>query len=151
MSAQNPSKPKLPVSRLKWTGKVSELYRIFFLNIVLSILTLGFYRFWGKARMRRYIASHILLDGKAFEYTGTGKQLLSGSVKTILLVVAFGGVATAAYFIHPILAFLLFWSIFFWIPFFVFMAIRYRLRHLKWKGIRFGLKGSALAYTGLSF
>ena len=41
-------------------------------NGVLGVLTLGFYRFWGKTRLRRYLWSRLSFEDDPLEYTGAG-------------------------------------------------------------------------------
>ncbi|MBS0289221.1 MAG: DUF898 family protein [Proteobacteria bacterium] len=67
-------------------GKTSELYKIYLLSLLLSILTLGIYHFWGKTRKRRYITSSLSLDKDRFEYTGYGGELLLGLIVGIILL-----------------------------------------------------------------
>src|SRR5258708_24979183 len=50
-------------------------------------LALGSYRFWAKPRMRRYIWSQVVVGGQGFEYTGTGKELLFGFLKALVVLV----------------------------------------------------------------
>ncbi len=77
------------VHRLKYDGKISELYKIYALSISLSILTLGIYHFWGKTRKRRYITSSFILENDRFEYTGYAKELLIGLFVGLLLLAIF--------------------------------------------------------------
>lgn len=71
---------------IEYDGKTHELYKIYLLNLLLSILTLGLYHFWGKTRKRRYITSSFQLDGDRFEYTGYGKELFFGLLLGIVLL-----------------------------------------------------------------
>ncbi len=65
-------------------GDWRELAPILFTNLMLSIVTLGFYRFWGIARERRYLWSKTRFIDDRLEWTGTGKELFLG----FLLVIA---------------------------------------------------------------
>jgi uncharacterized membrane protein YjgN (DUF898 family) len=155
--------------RLVYDGRLGELYGIFFLNLLLGIITLGIYRFWGRTRYRRYLWSHTSYDSDRFEYTGTGGELFRG------FIIAFGiffvvilGLNLLQLLVgeeHPeiiiivqipfllLLVFLLFAS--------RYTALRYRLTRTLWRGIRGGLSGSAISYawrsigygilTGLTF
>jgi len=139
-----------PSQQLAYDGQLGELYGIFFVNLLLSFVTLGFYRFWAKTRMRRYIWSRTSLHGDAFEYTGTGAELFIG----FLIVVGFFFVATVLKAIIdlasppdsplPILAALLFALIVVYLVFVArYAAQRYRLTRTLWRGIRGGMTGSA--------
>ncbi len=78
--------PTPVASPLIYRGKTGELFKIFFLNLFLGIITLGIYHFWGKTRVRRYLANHFILDGDPLEYTGTGSDLFFGLIKAFMLI-----------------------------------------------------------------
>ncbi|MCY4396908.1 MAG: DUF898 family protein, partial [Rhodospirillaceae bacterium] len=67
-----------PIHRLTHDGRSGELFVIFLVNLALSILTLGIYRFWGRTRIRRYVWSQTSLLGEPLEYTGRGIELFLG-------------------------------------------------------------------------
>lgn len=75
---------------LHYDATTSQVYKIWIVNILLSICTLGLYRFWGKTRLRRYMTAGFMLDGDRFEYTGHGKELFWGFVKatSLLLIIS---------------------------------------------------------------
>jgi len=77
------------VQPLVFDGKTGELYKIFALNFLLTVCTLGIYHFWGKTRKRRYITSSYILDNDRFEYTGYGSELFWGLVFSLLLLAIF--------------------------------------------------------------
>lgn len=78
---------------LHWIGHGDRLFGIHFGNIGLAILTLGIYRFWGIARIRRYVWAHAAFLGDRLEYTGTGGELLRGFliVLAVLVPLIFAG------------------------------------------------------------
>src|SRR5271155_736302 len=57
---------------LTYDGNNRELLRLWLKTTALAILTLGFYRFWGRTRIRRYLWSRLSLLDDRFEYDGTG-------------------------------------------------------------------------------
>ena len=63
-----------PMHKLEYDGTIGGLYWIFLKNVVLGLLTLTIYRFWGKTNLRRYAWSHTSLQGERFEYTGRGSE-----------------------------------------------------------------------------
>lgn len=150
-----------PSQRLIYDGRLGELYRIFLVNFLLGLVTLGIYRFWGKTRMRRYLWSHISYDGDRLEYTGTGGELFRGFilVAAVLLVLglALAGkdLALAVMFSHDPSQGMLIGSginLLIYVVFFYllmvgrYMALRYRLSRSQWRGIRGGLAGSPWKY-----
>ena len=54
------------------------LCKIHIVNILLTIVTIGLYRFWAKTRIRQYLWNHLEVEGDRLEYTGTGKELMLG-------------------------------------------------------------------------
>src|SRR5918995_781358 len=67
-----------PVQKLQYDGRIGALYWIFIKNLLLNIITLSIYRFWGKTNIRRYAWSHTSLQDQRFEYTGRGGELFVG-------------------------------------------------------------------------
>jgi len=139
------------VQKLEYDGTIGALYWIFIKNLLLNIVTLSFYRFWGKTNIRRYAWSHTSLQGQRFEYTGRGGELFAGflivvvfyAVAAILLNIAilsageiagvigqFGGLVLIVYFIFVA----------------QYAAQNYRLTRTLWSGIRGGMTGSAWRY-----
>ena len=141
--------------RLTYDGRLGELYGIFFVNLLLGIITLGIYRFWGRTRYRRYLWSHTSYDGDRFEYTGTGGELFRGFVIAMgILILLIGGAVGAVAVLgkdHPglvVTVVLPVYAIVF-VLFFAshYTALRYRLTRTQWRGIRGGLAGSAISFA----
>ncbi len=129
--------------RIVQHGQGGELFMIFIVNLILTILTLGIYRFWAITRTRRYIWSHTRIEGHTLEYTGQGLELLIGFLKVFVIFVALGiGIA----FFPPLLA-LLYLAMPFLMGLAIYGAMRYRLSHTRLRGVRFGLDGKASDYA----
>src|SRR5215471_14672701 len=79
-----------PEPWLVYDGKLAELYRIFVPTLLLSIVTLGIYRFWGKTRIRRYLWAHTSFQGDRFVYADTGGELFRGFLFAALLLFGLG-------------------------------------------------------------
>src|SRR5206468_9004268 len=72
--------------QLTFHGSGGTLFGIYVVNILLTIVTFGFYRFWGRVKVRRFMLSQTAFEGDRFAYHGTGKELLLGFVKALLFV-----------------------------------------------------------------
>ncbi len=139
---------------LSYDGRLGELYGIFLMNLLWTVLTLGIFRFWAITRIRRYLWSRTRFQGERFEYTGTGGELFIGVLLAILIligaVLVTGVLFAALYAIwHPLgaVAVLLLYGGFFVLAAgAVFSAQRYKLSRTVWAGIRGGMTGSMLAY-----
>ncbi len=143
-----------PEPMFAYDGRVGDLYRIFLVNLLLSVLTLGLWRFWAITRLRRYLWSRTSSGGERFEYDGTGGQLFLSFVLALVLLIGLGVVAVLAgwalHFVAAPLAVLPFLAFEAMVVVFAFGAVfsaqRYRLSHTLWRGIRGGMRGSMLAY-----
>ncbi|MYG53885.1 MAG: DUF898 domain-containing protein [Rhodospirillaceae bacterium] len=157
-----------PIHRLTHGGRSGELFVIFLINLALSILTLGIYRFWGRTRIRRYVWSQTSLLGEPLEYTGRGVELFLGFLFALVLIYGpiiglyFGlgaelpgpgeeplpeGVEAFGTFILILLAATPIFMLFYYVA--LFAAYRYRIGRTSWLGIRGGMEGSAWSFGGL--
>jgi uncharacterized membrane protein YjgN (DUF898 family) len=137
-----------------YDGRVGELFGLWLKTLLLSILTLGFYRFWGRTRIRKYLWSRVSLDGDRFEYDGTGGELFRRFLVTVailaplllvpvildLLGVDNAIVSTTQLALYSLLTFLALVG--------YYAGRRYRMSRTTWRGMRGGLDGSAAGYAG---
>ncbi|MGH6815071.1 MAG: YjgN family protein [Hyphomicrobiaceae bacterium] len=142
--------------QLSWAPP-SGIAGLSFVNILLRIVTLGLYHFWGKVEVRRRIWSGIRLQGEPLEYTGTGKELLVGFVRVFLLVmlplllisvVVVILMGPTAGFTTPIVFYILLSPL---IGLGIYRAQRYRLSRTRWRGIRGGMTGGGWSYSWTHF
>jgi uncharacterized membrane protein YjgN (DUF898 family) len=153
-----PAAPDLTPSRPIYDGRLPELYAIYLRHIVLMVLTLGWSRFWGRTRLRRYLWNHFAILGDRFEYRGRGRELLIGFLLALLMLAAWGGLMWLlwAYVFHekPFASFGLFDMFSLSVALIGFplayvghyAGLRYRLSRTRWRGIRCGMAGSAWGY-----
>lgn len=132
---------------IRFTGNWREFLPIAITNALLTICTLGIYRFWAAARQRRYLWSHTHVIDDLLEWTGTGKEMFIGFLIVIAILAPFflfiqflfpalvaHGKAAAAFGVI-----FLFEIAFFYLAGFArFRALRYRLSRTYWHGIRGG-------------
>ncbi|MGD9809975.1 MAG: DUF898 family protein [Sphingobium sp.] len=67
-------------SAFGFDGSWKEYAPIAFTNLLLTLVTLGIYRFWATTRTRRYLWSRTTFIDDRLEWTGTGKELFLGFV-----------------------------------------------------------------------
>lgn len=63
---------------LRFTGSSAEYFRIWIVNVCLTLLTLGIFSAWAKVRKKRYFYSHTELDGTPFQYLAQPLPILKG-------------------------------------------------------------------------
>ena len=64
--------------RLEFKGSASGFFRIWIVNLLLSIVTLGIYSAWAKVRRRKYFYRNTVLDGHNFDYHANPVAILKG-------------------------------------------------------------------------
>ena len=70
---------------LEFAGNTSEYFRIWIVNVCLTILTLGVFSAWAKVRRQRYLYASTRLDGSPFEYVGRPIPILKGRLIATIL------------------------------------------------------------------
>jgi uncharacterized membrane protein YjgN (DUF898 family) len=152
LSSTSGPKPEGPLGWADYAGSVGQLYSLVVVNLLLSVVTVGFYRFWGTVRVRRYLWQSIRVFGEPFEYTGTGGELCRSFFKAMgfLFVAAlvFGGIQAALPKSRQPLVLLAFYPFFFFVVAMAsFGARRYRLSRTLWRGLELAQEGSSLEYA----
>lgn len=131
--------------RLEFFGKGSDYFAIMIVNWLLTLITLGLYYPWARAKRLRYVYGQTSLNNDRFHFSGTGKEMFRGFIKIILFYIA----VNVSYILlltvikSPILAILfLYLAIFAIIPFAIHGSFRYRMSRTSYRGIRFGYRGN---------
>lgn len=128
-------------------------------NWLLTLITLGIYRFWARTRDRRYLWGQTGFGGEPLEYTGLGRELLVGAILAFFVlilpaVLASGAAAVAKGMGLDALALginLALYAVVLWlVQFATWRAMRYRLSRTRWCGIGCAMTGSAAAYALLA-
>ena len=148
----------LTPSRPVYDGTLGELYAIYLRHLAMMLLTLGWSRFWGRTRIRRYVWNHLSVLGDRFEYRGRGRELLIGFLLALLVVGIWSGLMYLVwlYVFHekPFATFGLFDLFSLSVVLIGFplayvghyAGLRYKLSRTRWRGIRCGMAGSAWGY-----
>lgn len=121
----------------KFTGDGWEYFKIWIVNLLLSILTLGIYSAWAKVRRLQYFYRNTQLAGAGFEYHGTPIAILKGRLIAFALFIAY----TVAGNISPLLAILVFLIIAAIMPWLIVRSLRFKLYNSSYRGLRFGFAG----------
>lgn len=146
------------IQRGSFHGVGGTLLGMQIVNVCLTIVTLGAYHFWAKAKIRRYLFSQTSFAGDRFAYHGTGKELYQGFLKAM---VVFGipyfslGAAQSLLALPQSVDFLLqamaALVLFLYVPIAIVNARRYRCTRTSWRGIRFSFRGRTADFLKLYF
>lgn len=126
-------------------GKGSDYFAIMIVNWLLTLVTLGLYYPWARAKKLRYVYGQTALNNDRFHFSGTGKEMFRGFIKVIIffIVVIVSYILILTVFKLPILAIIfLYLAIFAIIPFAIHGSFRYKMSRTSYRGIRFGYRGN---------
>jgi uncharacterized membrane protein YjgN (DUF898 family) len=70
-------------------GEAREYFRIWIVNTLLTLLTLGLYAAWAKVRKRRYLRGNTELMGHRFDYRADPRRILAGNILVALMFLAY--------------------------------------------------------------
>jgi len=118
---------------LEFTGSGGEYFRVWIVNVLLSIVTLGIYTPWARRRTAQYFYSHTLVAGSPLEFTAQQRKMVMGFVLLTLLTIAYNiaartgqDAAVGVFLLTGALLSPLIWG----------SAMRFRLGATRWRGLR---------------
>ncbi len=135
MSSNNPVGR---TERLTFSGKGGEYFRIWIVNLALSILTLGIYSAWAKVRRLKYFYQNTRLAGSSFDFHGDPIAILKGRVIAVILLLAYnfsGMISPQAALVTLALLVLVF-------PWLIVRSLRFKLHNSSYRGLRFSFRGT---------
>jgi uncharacterized membrane protein YjgN (DUF898 family) len=140
-----PREQKYPVI---FSGETGEWFRIWIVNMALTIVTLGIYSAWAKVRKERYFYSHTSVADGTFDFHASPKAILFGRLIAVTMVLLYFGSS----YIHPFAPLAIIMLIFLLVPWLVVRSRIFRMRNSSYRGIRFNFnpdyKGAFAAYYG---
>jgi uncharacterized membrane protein YjgN (DUF898 family) len=138
--------PTLYETGLRFHGSGSEYFRIWVVNTLLSLLTLGVYSAWAKLRAARYFARNTEFLGDRFDFVADPWAILRGRCIAVglLALYTFGfdfsltlGLAAVA-------------LLFALGPALLLGASRFRYANTRWRGVSFGFDASLRQAYGMA-
>ena len=128
---------------LSFKGSGAEYFKIWIVNILLTIITLGLYYPWAKVRNNRYFYGNSELEGRNFEYHATGKQLFIGYLIAMALLIFYFVIQT----ISPIGSVIVLIGLFLGIPWVIWRSLQFNMRMTSFSNVHFGFEaGLGQAY-----
>ena len=134
----------------EFTGKATEFFGIWIVNVLLLVVTLGFYMPWAKVRSRRYFYGNTLLDNSPFDYTANPIAILKGYLIAVVVFIIYS-VLINFYPLSQVVFMILFLGI---MPWLVVRSMIFRARNTVFRNIRFGFNkdflGASKIFIGMS-
>jgi uncharacterized membrane protein YjgN (DUF898 family) len=137
--------PEAPPHRIECTATAGEYFRIWVVNLALTLVTLGVYSAWAKVRRNRYLYASARIDGDAFEYRGRPIPILKGRIIAV-------AVTAVVYSVSH------WWVRYFWyvvafvlviIPWLMVRSFAFRAHNTAWRNVRMRFDGTYWRAIGL--
>lgn len=124
---------------LEFSGTGMEYFRVWIVNVLLSIVTLGLYTPWARRRTARYFYDHTLVADSPLEFTAPLRKMVKGFLLFVLLYIAYSIASetgqTTAVNLFILAAALL-------APYIWGSAMRFRLASTRWRGLQLHFSAS---------
>ena len=131
-----------------FTGSGGEYFRIWIVNLVLTLLTLGIYSPWAKVRSNRYLYGNTEVANGHFDYHANPLVILRGRIIALVLLLVY--LLCTNFF--PVLGLLVVLLLLIALPWIVVRSLAFNARNSSWRNIRFSFTGkpgqAAGAYLG---
>ncbi|HEX6395884.1 MAG TPA: YjgN family protein, partial [Steroidobacteraceae bacterium] len=122
----------------EFRGNGGEYFRIWIVNLLLTIVTFGIYSAWAKVRRLRYFYGNTYLDGHPFEFHGRPIAILKGRLIVFVAYLAFAFSAQ----LNPVIAFILVPVAIFGVPWIIMKSRLFQTRMTSYRNIRFNFHGT---------
>ena len=121
-----------------FSATAGEYFRIWIVNLALTVLTLGIYSAWAKVRKKRYFYGHTTIDGDSFEYSGQPLAILKGR----LIAMAAFGIFFAISRFAPEFQWILFIAGIFVLPWLLVRSLAFNAYNTTFRNVRLNFRGT---------
>jgi uncharacterized membrane protein YjgN (DUF898 family) len=122
---------------IRFTGSGSEYFRIWIVNLLLTLVTLTVYYPWAKVRRLRYFYGNTVIDGQPLGFHANPRKVLRGYV-LVGVMLGLYSVASRLSAIGGLVAFVIVAAI--W-PALLKSTMQFRLANTSWRGLRLRFTG----------
>jgi len=121
-----------------FTGTGVEYFKIWIVNLLLTIVTLGIYSAWAKVRNKQYFYGNTHIADATFEYTANPVKILIGRIIAFSIYL---GVVMSSH-LSPILSVVLSLLLLVFLPWIIVSSLRFNARHSSYRNIPFRFSGT---------
>ncbi len=127
------------VSPIEFKGKGFEYFKIWIVNIFLTIITLGIYSAWAKVRNKQYFYGNTFLEGTSFRYTAKPIEILKGRLIALGFLVIYSLVNQ----FNPLIGFVIFIILMTFFPWIIVRSLQFNARNSVFRNVRFNFDAKA--------
>ena len=134
--------PAEPASHpIVFHGRTEEYFRIWIVNSLLTLLTVGIFFAWAKVRKRRYLRGSTELLGHRFDYRANPVRLLIGHIVVLLLFLGYSVFGV----VYPAIRFGVIGLAVVLLPWIVVRSFTFNAHNTVYRGLRFRFNSSLSA------
>ena len=122
----------------QFTGTGSEYFKIWIVNIVLSLLTMGIYSAWAKVRRKQYFYGCTRLEEASFSYLADPVKILKGRIVVAVGFILYSFLSEA----FPIAGAIMMLAFLCVLPWLVVRSLKFNAVNSAVRNIRFGFHGT---------
>lgn len=123
--------------RFEFRGTAREYFRIWIVNLALTVLTIGIFSAWAKVRRERWFYGNTWVAGAPFEYLARPLPILKGRLVAVALLATYVLLGNVLPFVQPLLLVALGIAT----PWLVLSGLRFRARYSAWRSLNFRFTG----------
>tara|TARA_B100001109_G_scaffold255328_1_gene257898 strand:- start:147622 stop:148734 length:1113 start_codon:yes stop_codon:yes gene_type:complete len=138
LPADNAPAASSRTASIEFSGSKSAFTKLWLVNLLLSIITLGIYSAWAKVRNNQYLYGHTQIEGHRFQYLAKPLQILRGRIIAVVFFVAYGFISS----LNPALGGLMALLLLLLMPWLIVQGLKFTLRNSAYRGVRFSFEGT---------
>ncbi|MFT3778162.1 MAG: YjgN family protein [Ottowia sp.] len=131
--------PAVTPHPIEFTGSGGEYFRVWIVNLLLTIVTLSLYTPWARRRTAQYFYGHTQVVGSPLEFVAEQRRMVFGFLIFVALYAAYELAVQTG---QDLAAALLIFGFALLTPFLWGSAMRFRLGATRWRGIRLAFTAS---------
>lgn len=126
------------ILKIKFTAKGKDYFKVWITNLALTIITIGIYYPWAKARQQRYFWAHTIVADHALGFHGRAQSMFKGYAIAAFLSALYYGLSKISPEYGATM--LIFLALIY--PVLFRASSRFLLLNTSWRGLRFKFKAS---------
>jgi uncharacterized membrane protein YjgN (DUF898 family) len=131
--------PALQAFPVQFHGVARDFFGVWFVNILLTIITLGIWSAWATVRTNRWFYGNTVIKSHAFEYHATPLQILKGRLIAVAVIAA---ISAVTFLFGPRFELLIPVMVVFAMPWAINAGLRFGACMTSWSNVRFDFHGS---------
>lgn len=117
-------------------GSGKEYFKIWIVNIALTVITFGIYSAWAKVRTNKYFYGNTFFGSDSFDYHADPKKILIGRIIVIAFYALF--VIFNDYLLNHTVAGAIFFIFLILLPWLIKQSVRFKLKYTSFRTVHFG-------------